>query len=137
MSAFGQKDLPRWSPLFKCNADFRIGPPYRTAMMAYTINDDFKVRRNADSCRNLQSRANLRNVPSCTLELWRFFANHDECAFQYSMTRSSAPSFTGRAILPIRRTTRPSIFSPEASCRRILNSHYSLAFAERAPQDRH
>jgi len=76
--------------LFKRDAQFCVSPPHRMATMAFRLNNKFKMFRNADSCRNPQSCAAIRNIFYRAFQLGRLFANHDEGTFQNVVTRGSA-----------------------------------------------
>jgi hypothetical protein len=60
------------------------------AVMALPINNEIKIFRNSDSCRNPQSCAAIRNIFNSAFQLGRLFANHDEGTFQNMVTRGNA-----------------------------------------------
>ena len=71
--------------LDKCNANFRVGSPYRTAGAASAVEHEVKARGKAIRRGNLQARARIRNISNGTIKLWRFVAEDDLRGLQYAL----------------------------------------------------
>jgi hypothetical protein len=71
--------------LDKCNANFGVGPPHRTARAASSVEHDIKTRGEPIRRGNLQARARIRNISNGTIKLWRFVAEDDLRGLQYAL----------------------------------------------------
>jgi hypothetical protein len=71
--------------LGKCNANFGVSSPHRTARAASSVEHDIETRGEPIRRGNLQARAHIRNISNGTIKLWRFVAEDDLRRLQYAL----------------------------------------------------